>query len=164
MPAPADMRLPAARMPMSWIVTPASASAASAASEARSIVSLSGCLPNFVILIPRIHTSSAMSAHLQGLEAEADGLGTRRIGSDRERREPDLHAQLHVLGIGLDVDDVAPHRGAAAVDQAGHEGHRHAGSGEGYDRERAQLALGRDVDGREALGAAARRTRVAPVE
>src|SRR4029079_3271054 len=133
MPAPADMRLPAARMPMSWIVTPASASAASAASEARSIVSLSGCLPNLVILIPRIHTSSAMSGHLQGLEPEADGLGTGRIGSDGKGREPDLHAQLHVLGVGLDVDDVAPYGGAAAVDESGHEGDGDAGSGERHD-------------------------------
>src|SRR6188472_1718567 len=130
MPAPADMRLPAARMPMSWIVTPASASAASAASEARSIVSLSGCLPNLVILIPRIHTSSAMSGHLQRLEPEADGLGSGRIGSDGKGREPHLQAQLHVLGVGLDVDDVALHGGAAAVDEAGHEGDGHAGRSE----------------------------------
>ena len=45
---------------MSFIVTPPSASAAMAASAARSTVSLSGCLPNLVMLIPRIQMSSAM--------------------------------------------------------------------------------------------------------
>jgi hypothetical protein len=43
---------------MSRIVTPPSARAAIAASAARSTVSLSGCLPNFVILMPRIQMSS----------------------------------------------------------------------------------------------------------
>ena len=58
---PGPTRQPAARMPMSFIVTPPSASAASAASAARSTWSLSGCLPNLVILIPRIQTLSLMS-------------------------------------------------------------------------------------------------------
>ena len=49
---------------------------------------------------------------------------------------------VHVLGIGLDVDDVAPHARAVAVDDAGHERHRDAGRGERHDRERPQLALG----------------------
>ncbi len=43
------MRLPAARMPMSFIDAPASSSAAIAASDARSTVSLSGCFPNLVM-------------------------------------------------------------------------------------------------------------------
>ena len=61
MPAPAAIRFPAASTPMSFMLTPASARAFIEASEARSIVSLSGCLPNFVIEIPRIQTSSAMT-------------------------------------------------------------------------------------------------------
>ena len=44
--------------PMSAIVTPASASAPLAASAARSTVSLSACLPNLVIRMPRIQMSS----------------------------------------------------------------------------------------------------------
>ena len=43
---------------MSSMVTPASASAPVAASAARSTMSLSGCLPNFVMWIPRIQMSS----------------------------------------------------------------------------------------------------------
>ena len=52
------IRLPAASTPMSAIVTPPSFKAAIVASAARSKVSLSGCLPNLVMAIPRIHTSS----------------------------------------------------------------------------------------------------------
>src|SRR5262245_29118450 len=112
MPALAAMRLPAARTPMSFIVTPPSARAASAASAARSTVSLSGRLPNLVMLMPRIQTSSAIAVGLQGCEPEADGLGAGAVGADRERGELDLHAQAHVLGVGLDADHVAPHAGA----------------------------------------------------
>ncbi len=61
-PTPPPMRLPAARMPMSFIDTPASFSAASEAWDARSTVSSSGCFPNFVMLIPRIQTSSVAMA------------------------------------------------------------------------------------------------------
>ena len=66
-------------------------------------------------------------------------------------------------GSGSDVDDVAAHARALAVDHGGDERHRHAGRGEGDDRERAHLALGRHVDllepGGEAGGAG-----VAPIE
>jgi hypothetical protein len=52
------MRFPAAKIPISAIVTPASANAAIAASDPRSTMSLSECLPNLVIAIPRIQMSS----------------------------------------------------------------------------------------------------------
>src|SRR5947209_13932183 len=98
MGAPAPIRLPAASTPMSFIVTPASDSAPIAASAARSTVSLSGCLPNLVIWIPRIHTSSAAILSLllslqlvDGLEAEADGLGAFLVVADRERGQAHLH-------------------------------------------------------------------------
>ena len=55
------MRLPAATTPMSCMVTPPSARAPRAASAARSTVSLSGCLPNLVMVIPRIQMSSALA-------------------------------------------------------------------------------------------------------
>src|SRR5438132_8706849 len=101
--APAPIRLPAASTPMSFIVTPASDSAPIAASAARSIVSLSGCLPNLVIWIPRIHTSSAAIlsllcvASIDRLEAEADGLGAFVVVAERERGQTHLHPQRHVL-------------------------------------------------------------------
>ena len=56
-----------------------------------------------------------------------------------------------VLGVGLDVDEVAAHAGAVAVDDGRHERHRHAGRGEGDDRERPHLAVGGDVDGRNSV-------------
>src|SRR3954452_6724905 len=115
MPPPKPMRLPAARMPMSAIVTPASASAALAASAARSTVSRSGCLPNLVMWIPRIQTSSAMGS-LQGFEAEADRLGAVVVRAHQVGGEPDLHAERDVLVVGLGVDHVAAHAGAVAVD------------------------------------------------
>ena len=49
-------------------------------------------------------------------------------------------------GSGRAVDDVAADAGAVAVDDAGTNGHGHAGRGERDDRERAHLAVGRDVD------------------
>ena len=60
-----------------------------AASAARSTVSLSGCLPNFVMWIPRIQMSSLRHGRSPsvsaGLEAEADGLGAVVVGADRVR-------------------------------------------------------------------------------
>src|SRR5256885_2013408 len=144
--APAPMRLPAASTPMSFIVTPASDSAPIAASAARSTVSLSGCLPNLVIWIPRIQTSLVAMALLSadGLEAEADGLGAVVVGADRIRRQPHLHADLDVLGVRGAVDDVGPHARAVAVDDPGHERRGDAGRRERDDGERPQLPGGLD--------------------
>src|ERR1700712_3212937 len=98
------MRQPAASTPMSRIDTPASFNAARAASEARSTMSLSACLPNFVIVIPRIQTGSAfvigrpchfaVGSHVSSLKsrrsvradrfvAETDGLDAVLVGTDR---------------------------------------------------------------------------------
>src|SRR4051812_31081271 len=101
-------------MPMSFIVTPPSASALRVASAARSMASLSVCLPNLVIEIPRIHTSSDIAC-LQGFEAEANCLCAFTVARHRERRQPHLHAEVQMIGVGLHVDDVAPHAGAVAV-------------------------------------------------
>src|SRR6478735_1277685 len=117
---PPPIRLPAARTCMSRIDTPPSASALRAASAARSTASLSGCLPNLVIEMPRIHTSSD-TGRLQWLEAEADGLGALTVGCDREGRQPHLHPEPDVLRIGLDVHEVRPHARAATVDHRGDE-------------------------------------------
>src|SRR6516165_8955608 len=111
---PPPIRLPAASTCISFIDTPPSASAPRAASAARSTVSLSGCLPNLVIEMPRIHTSSD-TGRLQWLEAEADGLGAFTVGRDREDRQPHLHPQPDVLRIRLHVHEVRPHARASAV-------------------------------------------------
>src|SRR4030095_14019772 len=137
----AAMRLPAASTPMSFMVTPPSARAPRAASDARSIVSLSGCLPNLVIVMPRIQTSSAMSVGLLGSEPEPDGFRAGAVDTDGERGEPDLHAQPDVVGRGVHADDVAPHAGPVAVDDGRHERHGDARRGEGDDGERTHLAL-----------------------
>src|SRR4051812_314965 len=129
MPALAAIRLPAASTPMSFIVTPASFSAAMAASAARSTVSRSGCLPNLVMWIPRIQTLSLIACLLAcsgRLEAETDGLVAVVVRADRVGGELDLHAEVHVVRIGFGVDHVAPHARAVAVDQPGDERHRDA--------------------------------------
>src|SRR5438552_12431628 len=106
MPPLAPIRLPAASTPICFIDTPPSFSAPSAASAARSTVSLSGYLLNFVMWIPRIQMLSAISVLRSDLfEAEADGLSAVVVGADRVRRELDLHAELHMLGIRFGVDD-----------------------------------------------------------
>ena len=100
-------------------------------------MSLSGCLPNLVMWIPRIQMSSLShgGSHVgrsgvgsesvsDRFEAEADGLGAVVVGAERVRGQRDLHAERDVLGVGLDVDDVAAHARAVAVDDAGHERHR----------------------------------------
>src|SRR5258706_1559213 len=168
--APRPIRLPAAITPMSFIDTPPSASAPSVASVARPSTSLSWCLPNWVILMPRIQTSSrAMGGFLSKegsadrLEAEVDRLGAFGVRADRECREPDFHAELHVLGVGRHVDEVGAHARALAVDDGGHERHRDAGGRERDDRERAQLALTRDRHLLE-RGAGTVRARLAAVE
>src|SRR5690349_10466877 len=114
--ADAPIRLPAARMPTSPIETPPSASAPVTASAARSTVSLSGCLPNLVIEMPRIQMSSLTSVPFHGLEAEADRIGAGAVGADDLGRQPDLHPHVHVLGVRRGVDHVALHARAVAVD------------------------------------------------
>src|SRR5215210_2909174 len=97
LPGP-PMRLPAARMPMSRIVTPPSARAPIAASLARSMVSLWGCLPNLVMWIPRIQMSSAAIARsFDRFETEPDCFGAGAIGADHLGCEPDLHADVDVI-------------------------------------------------------------------
>src|SRR4029450_940976 len=148
MPAALPIRLPAASTPMSAMVTPPSARAAMAASAARSTVSWSGCLPKRVMWIPRIQTSSAMGGLLRG-EPEADRLGAGAVDADRERGQRHLHAQLHVVGGGLDAHDVASHAGAVAVDGGGHDRHRDPRRRHTHDRERPHLALGGNRHGAE---------------
>src|SRR6476646_7443937 len=116
LPGP-PMRLPAARMPMSRMVTPPSASAPIAASLARSMVSRSGCLPNLVMWIPRIQMSSAaIACSFQRFETEPDRIGAGAVRADDLRCEPDLHADVHVIGVGLDVHDVGANARSLAVD------------------------------------------------
>src|SRR5262245_6697631 len=140
MPADAFIRLPAASTPMSLMPTPASRSAPCAASKARSTVSLSGCFPNFVMVIPSIQASLAISrvllSRLGGLVAEADGRGAFGVSADRERHQPYLHAQCHMLGVGRRVHDTGRHARATAVDNPGDERDGHTLSCEVHDRKR----------------------------
>src|SRR3954453_10828950 len=100
---PPPIRLPAASTPICLIETPPSFSAPSAASAARSTVSLSGYLPNLVMWIPRIQTLSAISSPLGSdrFEAEADSFGAVVVSADRVRRELHLHAEVNVIRIGV---------------------------------------------------------------
>src|SRR5580693_5283049 len=157
-PAFAAIRFPAAMTPMSAIVTPASASAPVAASAARSTVSLSGCLPNLVIRIPRIQMSSlaliviaplCSGSSSRGFEAEADRLGACRIGADRISSQPHFHPVADVLRVGLDIDQIGTHLGAVAVDYRRDERGGNAGCGKCDDGERPQCALGRDRNARK---------------
>src|SRR6185437_8906541 len=114
------MRLPAASTPMSCIDTPASRSAPCAAWAARSTMSRSGCFPNFVIVIPRIQTSSVMSRSYR-LEAESNCFGAGLVPAQHVRREPDPHADVDVVGRRLDVDDVGSHLRPVAIDHGRNE-------------------------------------------
>ena len=118
-------------MPMSFMVTPPSASAPCAASDARSTMSLSGCLPNFVMWMPRIQSSSDADAIVLNLPVVRSR--SRRLRCLRRPCRPlrwpvGPSCPSHVLGIGRDVDEVGPHARALAVDDRGHEGHRDAGA------------------------------------
>src|ERR1700677_2477062 len=160
------MRLPAPMMPMSFMVTPPSASAPWTACEARSVVSRSGCFPNLVMWIPRTHTSSDADAIVltsQGFETEADCLGAVVVGADHVGRQADLHAQRHVFGIGCHVDEIGLHAGAVAVDDSGHVGHGDPRGGEGDDGESPHLAARRDI-GLLEICALAGRAGVAAIE
>src|SRR3954451_21568171 len=108
MPPPPPMRLPAASTPMSFIDTPPSLSAAITASAARSTVSLSGYLPNFVMWMPRIQMSplAIVRSPSDRFEAEADGLDALIARANPVDCQLHLNAELHVLGTGLRVDDV----------------------------------------------------------
>src|SRR5829696_5921083 len=145
-----------------------SARTARIASAARSTVSLSGCLPNLVMWIPRIQTSplalmACSLSSLRRLEPEVDGFRAGRVETHRVDGQPNLHAQLHVLRIGRGVDDVPAHAGAGTVDDRGDEGHLHPRRGEGHDRERPHHPFGRNVDFVE-VGSRAGGTGVAAVE
>src|SRR5205807_6227984 len=136
-PAKAAIRLPAASTPISFIDAPPSRSAPMAASAARSTVSLSACLPNLVMWIPRIQTSPLAICRppcsAQRFEPEADGLHAGVIGSQRVGSQLHLHSQPDVLGVGRDVDQVGPHARPVAVDEGGNERDGDAGGGEGDD-------------------------------
>src|SRR5256885_433610 len=132
-------RLPYPSTPMSFIATPPSCRAPMAASAARSTASRLGCLPNFVMVMPRIQMSSVAIVVVllaEGLEAEAKGLGARGVRADGEGGELELHARAHVVGVGLDVEHVAPDARAVAVDDPGHERDRDPRRRHRHDRER----------------------------
>src|SRR5579863_9272606 len=91
----ACIRLPQAITCICAMVRPASASAPRQASAARSVRSLSLCLPNLVMWMPSTQRESAVMSVLLGdwlvsrLEAEPDGLGALLVVAERVDREPD---------------------------------------------------------------------------
>src|SRR5271165_1805784 len=158
MPAGPPVTLPAAKTWMSRTDTPPSASAPRAASDARSTRSLPGCLPNFVMWAPRIHTVSGITrllfwrlGRLGRLEAEADRFDALVIRSHAECAQPDRHAEPQPLRIGFHVDEVRADAGAVHVDHAGGIGHGHTRGRHGHDRERAQDPLVGQLDVVEAV-------------
>src|SRR5580700_8305344 len=111
---PPPRRFPAPMMPMSFMVTPPSARAPETASDARSAMSLSGCLPNLVMWMPRIQMSSLMAVSSSGrfsadrLVAKADRLDAFFVGANRKRRQTKLHSERDLLGGGVNVHHVGP--------------------------------------------------------
>ena len=109
---------------MSRIVTPPSASAPRAASAARSTVSLSGCLPNLVMWMPRIQTSSlAIDAvsFLPRLEAEADRFGAAASVPTGSVASRTFMPSVTCSGSGVTLHRLRAHARAAAVDDRGDE-------------------------------------------
>ena len=150
MPAPAAMRLPAASTPMSFMVTPAVGQGAEGGLGGQVDRVLVGVLAELGHVDPE--DPDVVACHRQSglLRAASKPKPTASvpapsvpIGNVVSRT---FMPELHVLGVGLDVDDVAPHAGAVAVDDRGHERHRDAGRGERHDGEGPHLALGGDLD------------------
>src|SRR2546421_3937220 len=167
-PLAASMRLPAPMTSMSAIVTPASSRAASAASAPRSMRSLSGYRPNFVIDAPRIQTSrSAIACSFSPsgrLVAELDRLGALVVDAGDRGRQANVHAEAHIVGAGLDVQQVRLDDAAAGqVDDRRHVRRRDARRGAMHDGVAAHLAVVGELFLRE-RSAAALGARIAAVE
>ena len=98
-PAPAFIRFPTPSTPTSEREIPASFSASRLASAARSTTSLSGCLPNLVILDPIIQIVSdpIFSSYLYWFKAESYCFRTFTIFSHRIRHQLNLHPQSHIF-------------------------------------------------------------------
>src|SRR5512132_578570 len=167
-PLAASMRLPAPMTSMSAIVTPASSRAASAASAPRSMRSLSGYRPNLVIDAPRIQTSrSAIVSSFSSsgrLVAELDRLGALVVDAGDGGRQSDVHAEAHMVGAGLDVQQIGLDDAATGqVDDRRHVRRGDSRCGAVHDGEAAHLPVVGELLLRErptaALGA-----RVATVE
>src|SRR5205814_329489 len=85
------------------------------------------------------------------------------VGSDGEGRQPHLHSEADMVGVGFDVDQVRPHARSAAIHDGGNEWDGDARRREGHNREGPHLALCGDVDRLE-FGPLAPGARVATVE
>src|SRR6266513_2938260 len=112
-PLAASMRLPAPMTSMSAMVTPASSRAASAASAPRSMRSLSGYRPNFVIDAPRIQTSRSAIAYSFSpsgrLVAELDRLGALVVDAGAGQVDDRRHVRRRDARRGAMHDGVAAH-------------------------------------------------------
>ena len=154
---------------MSFIVTPPSARAPMAASAARSTMSLSGCLPNFVMWMPRIQMSSlahAWCSVLDDARAVAWPVRSRsRWLRCRCRPSPSEYVARRTFmpsvtcsGSGSTLMMLPRTLVPSQSTTADTNGTGMPGAANGDDRERAHVAVGRHVDLRE-LGAEARRRR-----
>ena len=77
----------------------------------------------------------------RGLEPEVHRFNTISVRANDIRREANGHAELHVVGAGLHVHDVALNGRSIAVDDGGHEGNLNSWSRECDDREGANFAV-----------------------
>ena len=105
---------------------------------------VSGCLPNFVMWMPRTHTSSdadAIVPNLPGVRnrSRLPRCRCRRCRSLRWPGGPSCPV-VTCSGSGVTLIRLALHAGALAVDDGGHEGHGDARCGERHDGEGPHLA------------------------
>jgi hypothetical protein len=99
----------------------------------------------------------------RGFETEIDRLDAVAVLSDRKRGELDGHAQLHVIGVRFDVDDVGSYTGSIAIDDRRNEWDIDTRGREGHDGVGTDFALGCDSDLVE-LGSRALAAGIASVE
>ena len=148
---------------MSFIDTPPSARAPRMASAARSTMSLSGCLPNFVMWIPRIQISSLalMSAPLHPTGSKPKPMASVPLSSVPSEYVASLTfiPVWTCSGSGSTLmmlpRTLVPSQSTTPDD----ERHLDARCGEGDDRERAQRALGADRHRRGSRCRSSRRRR-----
>ena len=168
MPAPAPMRSPAAEMPMSFMVTPASASAPERGLGRKVHNVLVGVLAELRHVDARgsrvFSDADAIVLDLTSrFEAEANCLGAFLVRTDQYVASLTFMPVLHVFGVGGQLITFPRTLVPSQSMTAGHEGHRNAGRGEGHDGERRSSPSVGDVCRRE-LRASARGAGVAAVE
>ena len=162
------MRLPAASTPMSAIVAPRVGERGLRGFRRQVDGVLVGVLPELRHVDPEdpdVVTHRCAPVVQAEIGSKPNPIASTPLSSSPSEyvARLDLHPELHVLRIGVDVQQVPAHRGAVAVDDRGDEGRRDARCRVRDDRERPHFALAGDV-GITELGAEARRAPVATIE